>query len=322
VPASISPSRNQPCEPTRVAWIEAASCLGLAWVPRQRRDPLRASSYGLGQLIARACERGAHYIVVGLGGTATVDAGIGLAQAIGVEFPGVRTPANGGALEKTEPIEIPSALGQYDAVRFLVACDVQNPLLGQRGAARAFGPQKGASARDVERLERGIAHYARLLCDATARRRGEWCLNSDERFTRAAAAPGAGAAGGIGFSLARLFGANLLSGVDLVMNSVGFEQRLARADMVITGEGKLDQSSFEGKVITGVIARASKRGIPVCVVCGEDSLPNTHGSRRSIAEISTLLEHADSVEEAKSQAEELLRKVAARLALRIAGNRR
>lgn len=292
-------------EGNRVAWIESASCLGLALVQEPRRNPLLASSYGLGQLIDHARRQGAASVIVGLGGSATVDAGIGMAQAVGVQFPGIRTPAGGRDLELVTSIVFPNMLSRAKRPFVLVATDVDSPLLGPFGAARVFGPQKGATPEMVEMLERGIEHYARQLFEACSRALGPSRVGPIG-FDEAISKPGAGAAGGIGFALQQLFMASTTSGVDLVMRCVNFEERLEHADYVVTGEGRLDSSSFAGKVVSGVLARARRHRIPVAVVCGVNTLDPIEWGTRGIAHVQTLLELTHSEHDARRHAPELL----------------
>ena len=264
--------RAAPHERATTAWLESATCLGLALVPPERRNPLQTTSYGLGQLLNFAKQQGARSMVIGLGGSATVDAGIGLAQALGLEFAGVPTPAGGGELAQVTTIAGADAVKAWADVRVLVATDVRNPLLGARGAAQVFAPQKGATPAMVAALEGGIEHYARRLCDTFAVSDGLHPLESAAHFAAAIAAPGAGAAGGLGFALMQLLNAQMVSGIELVMNCVHFAERVVAADYVITGEGKLDVTSFEGKVVSGVLAAAANYGKPVAVICGTTDL--------------------------------------------------
>ncbi len=293
-----------------VAWIESATCIGLALLEKPRRNPFLTTSYGLGQLIEHAQRQLAGLVIVGLGGTATVDGGIGLAQALGVEFPGVRVPAGGAEMAYVSSIALPNPLC---GTGLLIASDVTSPLLGPLGAARAFGPQKGATLAMVEALEAGMRHYAAKLFDACTRARGfaacdPTCLN--EALTR----PGAGAAGGLGFAFEQLCSATLTSGVDLVMRCVDFDERLARADGVVTGEGRLDDSSFAGKVVSGVLTRASARRVPVSIICGTNALDLEVCQRHGIQNVQTLLELADTEDDAKRRAPELLVEAAKQIA--------
>jgi glycerate kinase len=197
--------------------VESAEAIGLWRLEPGERDPMRASSRGLGELILAAAGAGARELVVSLGGSATVDGGLGLREVLG------RLP-----------------------VPVTVACDVTNPLLGDRGAARVFGPQKGATPEQVERLENRLA--------------------SMEELRPVAEIPGSGAAGGLGAALAAL-GARLVPGIELVLDAVRFDERLADAALAVTGEGSVDLSSAEGKAPAGVAAACARRGVP-CVVFG------------------------------------------------------
>jgi glycerate 2-kinase len=292
-------------EPT--ALIEAASCLGLALVPPSSREPRLATSYGLGELIAHAYGGGARAVIVALGGTATVDGGVGMMQALGVLMAGVPIPAGGGHLAQISSIALWPLRERFGNLRLGLASDVQNPLLGTRGAARAFGPQKGATPEVVEELERGMENYARRLVEAC----------HGPTFDEATTQLGAGAAGGLGFALQQLFGAEFTSGVDWVMGVVDCERRLAQADVVVTGEGRLDLTSFEGKVVSGVVRRARRRGLHVHVVCGQNALDETLLASGGIASVETLLEHAVDLDDAKRRALGLLEGAGKRLGARL-----
>ncbi|HEY5954951.1 MAG TPA: glycerate kinase [Polyangiaceae bacterium] len=311
----------------RIALLEAATCIGLAKVPQPRRDPLITSSYGLGQLLMHAMRKGATTIVIGLGGTSTVDGGLGLAQAMGVEFEGIPECAGGAAMARVTSID-PTALQAFKA-RIILASDVSNPLLGPRGAARAFGPQKGAAPPVVEQLESSMGHYARCLYDACASMRGVDApltnlpfaphaattrADTISGFESAVARPGTGAAGGLGFALQQLFGAVNRSGVELTMGAVGFDERLRRSDMVITGEGRLDRSSFEGKVVSGVLSRARAQGVPTYAVVGSNAYDDREALRaRGLIHVETLVEHASDLADAIARAGEILADCGARL---------
>jgi glycerate kinase len=206
--------------PGRRAVVESAEAIGLWRLGADERDPLVASSAGLGQLLIAAADAGATEILVTLGGSATVDGGEGMRHALA-----------------GRPI---------DGIRLRAACDVHNPLLGERGAARVFGPQKGASPSDVEELERRLAGMGALQPFAEV--------------------PGAGAAGGLGAALAAL-GAELVAGIELVLEAVAFEERLEGVALAITGEGRVDRTSSEGKVPAGVARACARRRVP-CVVFG------------------------------------------------------
>jgi glycerate kinase len=277
---------------------------------------LLTSSFGLGQLLAHARDTSAGLVVLGLGGTSTVDLGLGMAQALGIRLPGVPEPAGGAALASVTDIEPDPAKHLRERMKLVVACDVKNPLVGERGAARAFAAQKGASPATVLWLERELYRYARILNHAC--RDTEVGANTCAAvlpFDCAVAAAGTGAAGGIAFALQQLLDAKLLPGIELVMKSVGFEERLSQADCVITGEGRLDRSSFEGKVVSAVVGRAHAKGIPVCAVCGSSEFSAPEARARGIAELETLSAHALDLEDSRQRTRELLRAAGERLAV-------
>jgi glycerate kinase len=244
----------------RLGVVEMARASGLALV--SRRDPLRATSRGTGELIAEACDAGATTIVVCIGGSATTDLGAGMVQALGgrlLDDRGGSIGPGGEGLLDLARIDVSSLLPALRTVRVVAASDVENPLTGPLGAAQVFGPQKGASPEDVLVLDRALAHAAAVI---------DRDLGIDVRGLR-----GAGAAGGMGAGLVAFLGARVRPGVDVVMEAVGFHGRLARADIVLTGEGRLDGTSLSGKVVGGVIAAAAEAEIPVAVLCGERTIP-------------------------------------------------
>jgi len=243
------------------AVIEMATASGLALVSERRRDPLRASTYGTGELIRAACRAGAREVIVGLGGSATTDGGAGMAQAVGVRLVDAagRDLASGGAeLLGLARIDVGGLDPAVRRARFVAAYDVDSPLAGPRGAAAVFGPQKGAGPAEVAVLDRALAHLAAIV---------HRDLGLDLRDV-----PGAGAAGGLGAGLVAFLGAHLRPGVEVVMDAVGLQTRMAAADLVITGEGAFDAQSLLGKVTGGVIRTARALGVPVAVLCGRSEL--------------------------------------------------
>jgi glycerate 2-kinase len=248
------------------AVIEMASASGLMLVPDAKRDPLGATTYGTGELIRAALDLGVHKIIMGIGGSATNDGGAGMAMALGARLLDARGRSiglGGGALARLQRIDLSAFRFPDAAVGVSVACDVTNPLCGPRGASAVYGPQKGATPHMVRILDRNLAHYARLVArDVTGRRR---VMGSPSPL---AAQSGAGAAGGLGFGLCAFLGANLQRGIELVLDHLDFEARLDGADLVITGEGAIDDQTLEGKVLLGVAARARKRGVSVLALGG------------------------------------------------------
>jgi glycerate kinase len=237
-----------------IAVIDMSEASGLWRLAANERDPLRASTYGTGQLMADALRRGAQKILVGLGGSATNDGGIGMAAALGFQFfgsagePLAAIPANFAALSRIQPR--PTPMG----AEIVALCDVGNPLTGERGASRVFGPQKGGSPLAVEELDAGLGR----LADLVARD-----LGCDPRDT-----PGAGAAGGLGFGLLSFCGAEIGSGFETVAGILHLEEQVAASDLVITGEGRLDAQTLEGKGPAGVAALARSHGKPVIAFAG------------------------------------------------------
>jgi glycerate kinase len=237
--------------------IEMALASGLALVPAARRDALAASTVGTGELIARALDLGARKIIVGIGGSATTDGGTGMAHALGVRFfdaIGRAVVPNGAALAHIRSIDLSGRDPRLAGVRIEAACDVDNPLYGPRGAARVFGPQKGATAEQVEQLDAGLENLAAVI----------------ERDLGVAVGdlPGAGAAGGLGAGLKAFLGAELRRGSELVLDIVGLDRALENADLVLTGEGSMDEQTAAGKAPAVVAARARARGCACIAVTG------------------------------------------------------
>ena len=239
------------------AVIEMALASGLTLVEESDRDILNASSRGLGELILDALDRGCRDLIIGIGGSATNDAGTGMLCALGWRFldsEGQPVPAGGGYLERIERIDSSQADGRLGETRFRVACDVDNPFCGPEGAAAVFGPQKGAGLQQVEALDRGMNHFARLVRESTG--------------VDLQAVPGSGAAGGVGGALKAFLAAPLLPGAHLVLDATGFDAKASGCDLVITGEGRLDAQSLHGKACHAVLQRCLALGIPVIAICG------------------------------------------------------
>jgi glycerate kinase len=246
------------CAGGSLAVIEMAAASGLALLKPGERDPLRASTRGTGMLMRAALDAGARRILVGIGGSATVDGGTGMAAALGARFLGpdgrhIPDPG-GGRLQDIRSVDLSGLDPRLKSAELTVACDVTNPLVGPEGAARVYGPQKGARPAEVERLEAGLQNLALVI---------ERDLGLDVR-----AGPGGGAAGGLGAGLAAFLGARLASGVQTVMEAARLQQRLAGSDLVLTGEGRADAQSACGKVPAGVAGLARQHGVPVVVLAG------------------------------------------------------
>ncbi|HEX6844020.1 MAG TPA: glycerate kinase [Actinomycetota bacterium] len=239
------------------AVIEVATASGLVLLGDRRREPLHASTRGVGDLIRAALDRHARRILVCLGGSATNDAGAGMAVALGARFldaAGMQVPDGGAALADVVRIDLTRIDPRLRATEVVGLCDVDNPLIGPRGASVVFGPQKGASPDDVWTLDRALSDLAAVA--------------SRDLGVDRSREPGAGAAGGLGFGLIAFCGARLRRGVDTVADAVGLDALIDDADLVVTGEGAFDETSLGGKVVGAVLTRATLAGTPAAVVCG------------------------------------------------------
>ena len=239
------------------AVVETAAASGLDKRLPEQRDALTASTYGTGELILKALDQGARRIIMGLGGSATNDGGTGLLRALGAKFldaAGHELAEGGAALADLDRIDLTGFDPRLAETEFLVACDVDNPLLGERGASAIFGPQKGATPEQVQQLDDALTRLADVSADL---------LGKDLR-DRA----GAGAAGGLGYALVQFLDARLAPGIDLVLEAVDFHKTLEGADLVITGEGRMDGQSLSGKTPVGVARWAKQHDLPVIALCG------------------------------------------------------
>lgn len=298
-------------EATGTAVIECAAASGLTLLSDGERDPLRASTYGTGELIKAALDRGSSRILLGLGGSATNDGGIGMAQALGFRFlneAGEAIPAFGESWHDIAAIDASGADPRLAGVRFIAACDVDAPLYGESGASAVFGPQKGASPETVERL------------DAVLRRLA-LCITRDLRVD-VHALPGGGAAGGLGAGLYAFCGAAMQKGVDLVLDACKFDERLTGAAFVITGEGRTDEQTAMGKTAAGIAQRARKRGVPV--ICLSGGLTGSYSSLHEfgIDACFSIMPHPASLADAIAKAETWLADAAEQIVRLFAAARR
>lgn len=236
----------------RTAIMDMAAAAGLTLVPEGRLDPLAASTRGVGAMLLDAASRGCREIIIGLGGSATTDAGTGMLAALGYRFldaEGNILTSCGASLQKIARIVPPSAK-PLEGIKITAACDVRNPLFGPEGAAYVFAPQKGADPMQVEELDRGLRNFAAVS-------------GGDYAF------PGAGAAGGLGFALRTFLDADLCPGIDLVLSATGFTEALDEATLVITGEGRFDTQSLMGKATGGIMRLANIKNVPVAILAGK-----------------------------------------------------
>jgi glycerate kinase len=265
------PVRTSYARRDELALVELATVCGLERLPGGQLEPLVSSSYGVGEVMRRALAAGARELVLALGGSASTDGGAGMLQALGAQVLGARGQPlgrGGGALGDVTELDLSGlvlsglVLAGLDpaagAAQVTLAVDVQNPLTGPDGAAAVFGPQKGATPEQVARLDDALRRWAGLVAGATGR---DWSQ-----------APGAGAAGGVGFAALAVLGAQQRSGIDMILDLVGFDAALDGADLVVTGEGSLDTQSLAGKAPVGVARAAAARGIPVVAVAGRSTL--------------------------------------------------
>jgi glycerate 2-kinase len=269
------------------AVIEMAEASGLTRLEKTERDPGKTTSYGTGELIRHALDAGYRDFIIGLGGSATNDGGAGLLQALGMKL----SDADGGQLhpgglnlEQLREIDDSAFDERIRESRIVVACDVKNPLCGPDGASAVFGPQKGAAPAMIAMLDDGLAHYADVV--------RQHC-GKDVRHL-----PGSGAAGGAGAALLAYLGADMRSGIQLVLESVGFEAKIRDADWILTGEGRLDEQTLSGKVIAGVCEAARKYRVPVLAVCGSAGLSQEAMAQIGLTACFSLVPGPCSLEEA------------------------
>ncbi|MER8182118.1 glycerate kinase [Kitasatospora sp. NPDC094015] len=290
------------------AVVELAQSSGLARLPGGRTAPLAAGSFGVGQLIGRAVGLGAKRVVLGLGGSACTDGGAGMVQALGVgllDADGTELPPGGAALRRLDRIDLGSLADGLSGVDVVVACDVDNPLLGARGATAVYGPQKGADGDDLVVLEEGLTRWADVVRTATGR---------DFRD-----APGAGAAGGVGFAALALLGATMRPGIELLLELLGFDEAVRGARLVVTGEGCLDAQTLHGKAPAGVAAAATRAGVRVAAVAGRLELSEDQWRAAGFAAAVALTDLAEQPGDSMTRAAELAEVAGAQLAADLLG---
>lgn len=285
------------------AVVELAAVVGLSMLPGGRLEPLGSSTYGLGLVIADAIRQGAGNIVLGLGGSASTDGGAGMVQALGarlLDASGHDLPPGGAVLADLAQLDLAALRARLGSVKITIGSDVDNPLLGPNGAASVFGPQKGARPKEVEALERGLRHWSQLVSEATGR-------NDTER-------PGAGAAGGTGYAALALLNADMRHGIELILDLINFDGRVVGADLVVTGEGSLDEQSLAGKAPIGVAHAAARAGVPVVAVAGRLQLSPQRLHEAGISAAYALSELEPDAARSIANASSLLRRIGARIA--------
>jgi glycerate kinase len=286
------------------AVVELASVCGLDRLPGRRPDPLGTSTYGLGEVLRHAIEHGAREILLGVGGSASTDGGAGMVQALGarlLDTEGGDLRRGGAALTSLVSLDLSGLRRTVESVRIVVASDVDNPLLGPRGAAAIFGPQKGADSEDLRLLEAGLTRWSSVVCEAVGRDYAD--------------RPGAGAAGGTGFAALALLGAELRPGIELILDMLRFDEALAGADLVITGEGSLDEQSLSGKAPIGVARAAARESVPVVAVAGRTTLSRERLSAAGIQAAYPLSDLEPDQARSIANAAALLREIGRRIAV-------
>ncbi|MBB3665435.1 glycerate kinase [Prauserella sediminis] len=296
-----------------LAVVELAEASGLGDMGPDA-DPMRATSRGTGELVRAALDRGARSIVLALGGSACSDGGAGLLSALGarlLDHSGRPVTEGAAGVADLAAADLRTLDPRLRDTRIVIAADVDSPLAGPGGAAEVFGPQKGLDAQQVRRTAQALRRAVPILAEAARRSGGvAW----SERVVGAADEPGAGAAGGVGFAALGLLGAVRRPGVEVVSELVGLEDKVATADLVVTGEGSLDTQSLAGKVPVGVAGCAARRGVPVVAVCGRNVLDPAQSAAAGIDRVWALSDLAADETESMARARELLETVGSRIA--------
>jgi glycerate 2-kinase len=282
---------------------------------------MTATSRGVGEVIAAALDAGCTHIVLGIGGSASTDGGAGMVQALGarvLDGDGHDVGPGGGALASVAEVDLSKLHLRLTDARIEVACDVDNPLTGSRGAAAIYGPQKGADDEQVRELDAALVRWADVVADATgADATGADATGADATVADHRDDPGAGAAGGVGFAAVAVLGAALRPGVDLVLQLIHFPSHLDGADLVVTGEGSLDEQTLNGKAPVGVAKAARSAGVEVVAVAGRCELSDSQLHDAGFAAVYTLLDEAGSRDEAFDRPGPLLQRIGERIADRL-----
>ncbi|MGW0734545.1 glycerate kinase [Streptomyces sp. NPDC002851] len=288
------------------AVVEMAEASGLQLLPEGVFAPLTATTYGSGEVLRAALDAGARTIVFGVGGSATTDGGAGMLAALGARFldeDGEPVSPGGGPLRDLATADLSGLDPRFAEVDLILASDVDNPLTGPKGAPAVYGPQKGASPEDVATLDAALAHFAAVLEKSVGPKAAEH-----------AAAPGAGAAGGIGYGALVGLGARFRPGIDVMLDVLGFAPALERADLVITGEGSLDEQTLHGKAPAGVAAAAREAGVEVVAVCGRLALAQDALTHAGISRAYPLTDIEPDVEKCIADAGPILERVGEQIA--------
>ncbi|NKE04329.1 MULTISPECIES: glycerate kinase [Mesobacillus] len=287
----------------KTAVIEMAAASGLHLVPSCNRNPLETTTRGTGELIATALDYGVEHIIIGIGGSATNDGGAGMAKALGIlllDSNGKEIGEGGGALGSLAAVNMAGLDKRLETVKIEVACDVDNPLTGKRGASHVFGPQKGATQEMVELLDHNLHHFAQIIWKD---------IGKDIEKV-----PGAGAAGGLGGGLMAFLSAELKRGVDIVIEAAQLESHILDADFVITGEGKIDGQTIFGKTPIGVAKTAKRHNVPVIAIAGNVGADSEVVHEYGIDAVFSIVPGVVSLEDAFKNAHTFAEKIAANIA--------
>jgi glycerate 2-kinase len=287
----------------KTAVIEMAAASGLHLVPAGERNPLVTTTRGTGELIAAALDLGVEHIIIGIGGSATNDGGAGMARALGIlllDSDGKEIGEGGGAIGSLAAVNMDGLDKRLESVKIEVACDVDNPLTGKRGASHIFGPQKGATQDMVEILDNNLHHFARIIMKDIGK-------DSEQ-------VPGAGAAGGLGGGLMAFLSAELKRGVDIVLEATHLESQILDADFVITGEGKIDGQTIFGKTPIGVAKTAKRHNVPVIAIAGNVARDSEVVHEHGIDAVFSIVPGVVSLEDAFKNAHTYVEKIAANIA--------
>lgn len=282
-------------EQGQTAIIEMAQASGLTLVPENKQNIMKATTFGTGQLILDAINRGVRKIYIGIGGSATNDGGMGMAQALGVKFldaKGQALSGNAQNLKAIAQIDLTKMKVNPKTIEIIILSDVNNPLCGENGAAKVFGPQKGAKTNQIKMLDEGLQHYAEKLKEV---------YNRDF-----ASIPGAGAAGGLGAGLMAFLNATLKSGIDEILQLIEIEPAIQTADLVITGEGRIDGQSLSGKAPIGIAKIAKRYRVPTIAIVGSQSLDIEAVYQAGIAGVFDVINQPMTLEQAIQQTPELV----------------
>lgn len=277
------------------AVIEMATASGLELLQKNERNPLITSTYGTGQLLLDALDKGCKKIIIGLGGSATNDGGMGMIKALGGKFlnkQGAPVDEGGGALDTLTKIDTTELDKRLLNCEIIGACDVSNPLTGKQGASLVYGRQKGGNTAQLEQLDKNLLHYASIISTN---------LNKDVKEIS-----GTGAAGGMGSALLAFFDAKLMRGIDLILDTLQLETHIKHADVVITGEGKIDTQTLYGKTITGVAKIGQKYGVPVIAITGKIGRDIDSIYEIGVTSIFSIVDQPMDIKESMNKADDLI----------------